>query len=67
MALRGKINANVIEGATNICEYIWQRIEDIRLHVSNASSLDNDLNRLSVDGAPSVYGCNRDGGLWKYM
>ena len=67
MALRGKINANVIEGATNICEYIWQRIEDIRLHVSNASSLDNDLNRSSIDGAPSLHGCNRDGGLWKYM
>ena len=67
MALLGKIIATVIEDAANIFEYSWYCLEDIRLHLSNASSLDNDLNRSSVDGAPSVYGCNRDGGLWKYM
>ena len=51
MALLGKINATMIEGALNICEYCWYCLEGVWLQEHNASLLDDDFTGVTVDGA----------------
>ena len=51
MALLGKFNATVIEGAANISQYCWYCLEGVLLHEHNAWLLDDDFTGVTVDGA----------------
>ena len=51
MALWGKINATVIEGAANIFEYSWYCLEGVWLHEQNAWLVNHDFTGLTVDGS----------------
>jgi len=67
MALWGKINATVIEGAANISQYFWYCLEGVWLHDHNSWLFDDDFTGLTVDGSGRQDECNPDRGRCEYL